>query len=117
MLHARNEVLSVTMRCPLPYAFAMILFRVARRFGVAWTQGLGWLVREPVWWWQAFGKIPECLRIRKPVAWRAYWQWLRLGRNPAFTEMEIRERFDFPDAVRCVTGLMGEDASPSSRAN
>jgi len=76
---ARNEVLGVIIRSPLRYAPALIAFRVFRRLQVA--QREGWLLREPVWWWQAIRRIPASLRMRNPVPAPQYMSWLRLCRS------------------------------------
>ena len=76
--HARNELWSTLMRCPLPFALGILMWRVFSQFRYACKRGWSWVVREPVWWWQALGGIPYCLRKRRPVSWRGYKRWLRL---------------------------------------
>jgi len=78
---ARNEVLGVIIRAPLRYAPALIVFRIFRRFQVAAGEGLSWIVREPVWWWQAIRRIPASIRMRKPIPPAQYMNWLRLCRT------------------------------------
>jgi hypothetical protein len=36
------------------------------------------VIREPVWWWQALGGIPYCLRKRQVIPWARYKAWLQL---------------------------------------
>lgn len=74
--HARNEFWSTLQRCPFPYAFAMLIWRVFSQFCYACKRGAGWVIREPVWWWQAFAGVPYCLKNRKPVSWLGYKKWL-----------------------------------------
>jgi GT2 family glycosyltransferase len=76
--HSRNEFWSTLLRCPFPYVFLMIGWRVFSQFRFACTRGVGWVIREPVWWWQALTGIPYCLRNRKPVSWSGYKRWLSL---------------------------------------
>lgn len=76
--HARNEFWSTLMRCPYPHAFGLIVWRVFSQARYAAKRGPGWLLREPVWWWQALMGIPQALRRRKPVAWEGYRKWLAL---------------------------------------
>jgi GT2 family glycosyltransferase len=74
--HSRNEFWSVLLRCPSPYVFAMLGWRVITQFHYACKRGMGWALREPVWWWQALCGIGHCLKNRKPVAWEGYKKWL-----------------------------------------
>lgn len=76
--HARNELWSALMRCPLPYVGGLIAYRVFSQFRYACKRGAGWVVREPVWWWQALSGAPYCLRKRNPISWERYKQWLQL---------------------------------------
>jgi GT2 family glycosyltransferase len=74
--HARNEFWSTLQRCPFPYALLMVAWRVFSEFRYACKRGVGWVVREPVWWWQALAGIPYCLKNRRPVSWAGYKKWL-----------------------------------------
>jgi GT2 family glycosyltransferase len=76
--HARNEYWSTLMRCPFPFAFAMLAWRVLSQFRYACRRGWSWVVREPVWWREALAGIPYCVRKRRPVSWAGYRRWLRL---------------------------------------
>lgn len=76
--HARNEFWSTLMRCPFPQALGLVAWRVISQARFAMSRGPGWLVREPVWWWQAILGIPQALRRRKPVSWEGYKRWLAL---------------------------------------
>jgi GT2 family glycosyltransferase len=76
--HARNELWSTLMRCPLPFALGILIWRVFSQFRYACKRGWSWVVREPNWWGQALGGIPYCLRKRRPVSWRGYKRWLAL---------------------------------------
>ena len=76
--HARNECWSTLMRCPMPYSLGMIGYRVFSQARFAARRGPGWLVREPLWWWQAIRGIPSALRRRQSVSWAGYRRWLSL---------------------------------------
>jgi GT2 family glycosyltransferase len=76
--HARNEFWSTLMRCPFPFALGIGAWRIFSQFRYACSRGWSWLVREPVWWWQALTGIPYCLRKRRPVSWASYKRWLAL---------------------------------------
>ena len=66
------------MRCPFPFSAALIGYRMFSQFRFSARQGLSWVVREPVWWWQAIMGIPFCLRKANPFSWEGYRRWLRL---------------------------------------
>jgi GT2 family glycosyltransferase len=76
--HARNELWSTVMRCPLPFAVGIAAWRVFSQFRYACKRGWSWVIREPNWWWQALGGIPYCVRKRRPVSWTGYERWLAL---------------------------------------
>ena len=76
--HARNECWSTVMRCPLPQMPLLVLYRIYSQFRYACRRGIGWVVREPVWWWQALKGIPNCLKKRRPIFWDGYRRWLNL---------------------------------------
>jgi GT2 family glycosyltransferase len=76
--HARNELWSTVMRCPFPFVFGMVAWRVFSQFRYACKRGWSWVVREPAWWCQALAGIPYCLRKRRPVSWASYKRWLAL---------------------------------------
>jgi GT2 family glycosyltransferase len=79
--HARNELWSTAMRCPLPFVVAIATWRVFSQFRYACRRGISWAIREPVWWWQAVAGVPYCLAKRHPVSWTSYKRWLRLPEN------------------------------------
>jgi GT2 family glycosyltransferase len=91
--HARNELWSVFMRCPMPQLFAVALFRVVRQFGYALRQSLTWALHEPVWWISLLAGLPRALRARRALPWRRYWAWMQLVRSPIFSEQEWKEKF------------------------
>jgi GT2 family glycosyltransferase len=78
-LHSRNEIWSVGLRCPFPYAIPLALYRAMSQFGYACKRGISWIVREPVWWWSAIKGLPWVFRKRRPVQWAAYKKWLLLS--------------------------------------
>ncbi len=77
--HSRNELWSVWLRCPFPQCLAVGAYRLLSQLGYARKRGLGWVLREPVWWWQALQGAGFCFKNRRPVAWKMYRKWLRLG--------------------------------------
>jgi GT2 family glycosyltransferase len=76
--HARNEMWSVAMRCPFPFVFPVIAWKMFTQFRFALKRGPTWLFREPMWWWRGLTGLPSILRKRQPVSWVRYWHWLRL---------------------------------------
>jgi len=76
--HARNEFWSTLMRCPFPFAFLILAWRVFSQFRYAYKRGWSWVVREPMWWGRALAGISYCLRNRRPVSWAGYKRWLSL---------------------------------------
>jgi len=79
--NARNELWSVWMRCPWPWLPVVSLFRILRQFQYACSQGLEWVVKEPLWWIHALKGLPHCVQQRRPIAWNRYWAWMRLARQ------------------------------------
>jgi len=76
--HARNELWSTVMRCPFPQMLLLIAWRVLSQAKYAASRGVGWLIREPLWWWDAIKGFPQALRRRHPVSWAGYRKWLSL---------------------------------------
>ncbi len=76
--HARNEFWSTLMRCPFPFALAILTWRISSQFRYACKRGWSWVIREPTWWCRALAGIPSCLRKRMPVSWASYKRWLQL---------------------------------------
>jgi GT2 family glycosyltransferase len=76
--HSRNEYWSTLMRCPFPFAFGIVLWRVFAQFRYACSRGWSWVIREPFWWAQALAGVPYCVQRRRPVSWASYKRWLRL---------------------------------------
>lgn len=77
--HSRNELWSVLLRCPFPYCLGLVAYRIFSQFRYACKRGPRWILREPVWWWQAIKGVPDCLKKRHPIPWVHYKAWLRLG--------------------------------------
>ena len=77
--HSRNEFWSTVMRCPFPQVLWLVAYRVFSQFRYAHKRGIHWVVREPVWWWQALKGIPYCLKKRNPIPWPQYGAWLQLN--------------------------------------
>jgi GT2 family glycosyltransferase len=77
--HARNELWSTLLRCPFPFAFGILSWRLFSQFRYASKRGWSWVVREPLWWWQALAGVPYCLRKRRPASWARYQRWLALA--------------------------------------
>jgi GT2 family glycosyltransferase len=76
--HARNEFWSTLIRSPFPFVFGIAAWRVFSQLRYACKRGWSWVVREPIWWWQALTGIPYCLRKRRSVSWASYKRWLAL---------------------------------------
>jgi GT2 family glycosyltransferase len=77
--HSRNEFWSTVMRCPFPQVLGLVAYRVFSQFRYAYKRGIRWVVREPVWWWQALKGIPYCLKKRNPIPWPQYEACLQLN--------------------------------------
>jgi GT2 family glycosyltransferase len=76
--HSRNECWSTVIRCPLPQMPFLVLYRVLSQLLYACKRGPKWVLREPVWWWQAAAGIKYCLSKRRSIPWPQYQNWLRL---------------------------------------
>jgi GT2 family glycosyltransferase len=76
--HSRNEFWGVVLRCPFPQCAGLAACRVISQFRYAWKRGPSWVIREPVWWWQAVGGIKYCLKNRRAIPWSRYKRWLEL---------------------------------------
>jgi GT2 family glycosyltransferase len=76
--HSRNEFWSVLLRCPFPQCLGLVCYRIFSQFRYAAKRDPGWIVREPVWWWQALGGLGFCWRHRRPIPWARYRVWLNL---------------------------------------
>ena len=80
--HARNEIWSAFLRCPMPQLLAVAPFRAWRQFLYACKRGATWVVREPAWWVQCFAGLGKCLEERSPLPWASYRAWMELVRHP-----------------------------------
>jgi len=87
-LQARNELLSVMMRCPFPHILAVAAFRIARQFSYARKRGAQWMIHEPGWWMSFLGKLPTALPHRTPIRWKYYRQWMELLRASVVSPAE-----------------------------
>lgn len=76
--HARNELWSALMRCPLPYLLAVAPYRILSQLRYAAKRGPSWVIREPIWWWDMLKELRHVFSRREPVSWGRYWHWLRL---------------------------------------
>jgi GT2 family glycosyltransferase len=76
--HSRNEFWSTLIRCPFPQVFGLAAYRVFSQFRYATKRGGNWMLREPVWWWQAVSGIPYCLKKRNAIPWERYNAWLQI---------------------------------------
>jgi GT2 family glycosyltransferase len=77
--HARNEFWSILLRCPFPLCLALVVYRAAAQFRYACKRGVGWAIREPVWWAAALAGVTYCLRRRKPIPLNRYMFWFELA--------------------------------------
>jgi len=91
--HARNEIWSVLMRCPMPQLIAVAPFRAWRQLRYAIRRGWSWIWREPRWWFQCASGIPRCLSARNALAWPRYRAWMELVRAPIADAAEWDARF------------------------
>ena len=91
--HARNELWSVLLRCPMPQLLAVAPFRVWRQLRYACKRGWPWVWREPRWWWQCLGGISQCLRKRAALAWPRYRAWMQLVRSPLENAVDWEAKF------------------------
>jgi GT2 family glycosyltransferase len=76
--HSRNELWSVWLRCPFPQCLGLAAYRLFSQFRYAWKRGPQWVIREPVWWWQALVGLKYCLSKRRAIPWQHYKAWLQL---------------------------------------
>jgi GT2 family glycosyltransferase len=76
--HSRNELWSVWLRCPFPQCLGLAAYRLYSQFRYACKRGPQWVIREPVWWWQALGGLKYCLSKRRSIRWQEYKAWLQL---------------------------------------
>jgi GT2 family glycosyltransferase len=91
--NARNELWSVILRCPLPHCLWVAPYRVVRQFIHAASNGWTWVWNEPRWWASAAVGITQCLRQRRPVPWKIYWNWMKLTRRPVAAYDDVLRRF------------------------
>jgi hypothetical protein len=75
---------SVWMRCPWPWLPVVSLFRIWRQFRYACTEGLGWAIQEPAWWFDALAGVLRCKQNRGAIPWSVYYKWMRLAKRPQF---------------------------------
>ena len=75
-LHSRNEFWSIVMRCPAPYCFFIAIYKTLGQAGYAIKRGPKWIVREPIWWWNAIKGLSSIMKKRQPLSWSGYKLWL-----------------------------------------
>ncbi len=80
--HARNELWSVVMRCPLLPLPGICAFRIIRQLYYAVRRGPRWLLHEPRWCFRALAGLNRPLKERRPLSWPNYRRWLRLVHKP-----------------------------------
>lgn len=86
--HARNEFLSMVIRCPGWLLLPLILFRGLSQLRYAFSRGLNWVWREPQWWREALGMFGQAWAIRKPIPTKQYWAWMKLVRSGQIAELD-----------------------------
>jgi GT2 family glycosyltransferase len=91
--HARNEQWAAWRRCPFPEVLAVSFYRALSQLNYARKRGLGWVVREPRWWFMAWRGLPKVWKTRRPVSRRVYRRWLRLVRRPIESAEEWQAAF------------------------
>jgi len=89
--HARNELWSTVLRTPFPWAIGVVAYRIFSQFRYACRRGIGWVIREPIWWWHAARGIRFCFCNRQIVSWQRYKAWLSLLRQPTTDEATWRQ--------------------------
>ena len=80
--HARNEALAVILRAPALMTLPLLVYRGLSQARYALSRGVGWVVREPQWWWAFLMALPRAMRERDAMPRRSYIRWLRLLGNP-----------------------------------
>ena len=88
---ARNELWSTLMRAPIQMLPLVVAYRIFSQFRYAFSRGVDWVVREPIWWWRALLGVGHCFRNRNPVSWKRYKAWLSLLRSPSTDETVWRQ--------------------------
>ena len=81
--HARNEIWSALLRCPLPFLPIVVIYRTGSQFAYAIKRGLHWVCKEPLWWREAIQGLGTCLKHRSALSLNAYLRWMLLIRKPA----------------------------------
>lgn len=89
--NARNELWSVVLRCPFPWIIFVALYRIVRQLAFAMSQGMSWMIREPVWWLAALRGWREVIAQRRHVPWCVYRTWMHLNRKAVRDEVELRQ--------------------------
>jgi hypothetical protein len=115
-LNARNELWSVWLRCPWPWLLLVSAYRMAREFTYAWSEGLSWVAREPLWWFAAVKGIAKCCQQRQPIPWAIYYRWMRLERKPLYFAQQLQREFSLsgvgPDGMHDKVGNQSADTIP-----
>jgi len=74
---ARNEFWSTLMRCPLGLIPAICGYRILSQLGFAMRfGGIGWVIREPIWWIKSIPAIMQVIGKRRSVSVSGYIRWL-----------------------------------------
>lgn len=94
--HARNELWSVLLRCPLLQVLPVAVFRIFRQAVYASSRGFSWLRREPEWWRATLNKLVLCLFDRRAIPWKKYRAWMQLVRQPIADDAEWAAKFGRP---------------------
>jgi GT2 family glycosyltransferase len=98
--NARNELWSVWLRCPWPWLPAVSAYRILRQFVYACSEGVGWAIREPIWWASALKGWRRCRRFRQPIEWSTYYHWMKLARTPIYSLGDLRKEFPMLRSTR-----------------
>jgi GT2 family glycosyltransferase len=91
--NARNELWSVWLRCPWPWIPLVSVYHILRQFVYACCEGVGWVIREPIWWASALKGWHRCSRFRQPIEWSIYYHWMKLARAPIYSAGGLRKEF------------------------
>lgn len=93
--NARNELWSAWMRCPWPWVLLVTVFRKISQLRYASTEGFTWVMREPLYWLEAWCGIRKAFQFREPIPWRIYFAWMCLARRPIHTLKQLNKSFGF----------------------
>ena len=81
---ARNEYLSLLLRCPSLYLPTQLTRVVLGQARYAFRRG--WIHKEIIWWIEALRSAPKILKQRSPVSQKSFKYWRSLLHTPQSSE-------------------------------